>query len=224
MVKFGGSARPKQKSRKRNSHEPMTKNQMILTGVVAVVIAGVITIGALTEGDGGSDEASDESGNGASSTASTSEQTTSTASATASATESPQPTTAEAATLTVENNVDLAALLSTNEDYNANAAFAETYAGQTIEFDGNIAYQNAHDGYSTRYDMLVLTGDYSETEGAPGPNFQFRDVGVLDLNMTGTDVPNSVGQGDNLHIIATVGEFEQNSGLFLLDPVETTFR
>ena len=63
-----------------------------------------------------------------------------------------------------------------------------------------------------------LRGDYSETVAGPGPAFQFRDVNLYDLNLQGRG--SSVGMGDNLHIVAEVGEFESRSGLFLLESSE----
>jgi hypothetical protein len=48
---------------------------------------------------------------------------------------------------------------------------------------------NNHEGYTTRYDILITYGDYSETHSNGGPSFQFRDVNITsDLNLTG-DVP-----------------------------------
>lgn len=126
-------------------------------------------------------------------------------------------------TLTVKNNEALAALLAGSEgDYKRIKQFATTYAGETIEFDGNIAYMNPHGSNKTRYDILIYAGDYSETSSI-GPNFQFRDVNVFDLHLTGK-VPDGIGMGDNLHIVARVGEFSPNTGLFLLEPVSTRVR
>ena len=133
-------------------------------------------------------------------------------------------TTVQAEHLTVENSADLAALLA-EPDYCADriAAFASTYRGRIIEFDGNIAAMNRHGDYETRFDVLVYAGDYSETV-AIGPAFQFRDVNYYDLHLTGPNVPDSVGQGINLRITAEVGEYETSSCLFLLKPVSTEVR
>ncbi|MEQ6389298.1 DUF4839 domain-containing protein [Bacillaceae bacterium S4-13-58] len=41
-----------------------------------------------------------------------------------------------------------------------------------------------HGNYKTRYNILILAGDYGETTFS-GPNFQFENVNVvLDLNLT----------------------------------------
>ncbi|MBQ3358219.1 MAG: DUF4839 domain-containing protein [Microbacterium sp.] len=126
------------------------------------------------------------------------------------------------APLTMENSPELAALLTGPADIPTVEAFAEQYAGQLIEFDGSIAAMNNHEGYTTRYDILITYGDYSETHSNGGPSFQFRDVNITsDLKLTG-DVPDTVGVGDNVHVIARVGSFKDP--LFQLEPVETRVR
>lgn len=138
----------------------------------------------------------------------------------------PQPGEAQTAaeeTLTAKNNKDLAALLAV-DDYDLSEEFARKYEGKLIEFDGNIAYMANHDDYETRYDMLITAGDYSETTQT-GPNFKFEDVNVVyDLHLTGSNIPDYVGMGDNLHVIARVEEFNRDMGLFFLDPVSTEVR
>ncbi len=130
---------------------------------------------------------------------------------------------APAETLTIANNPELAALLEGSDCGDTVAAFADKYRGRNIEFDGNIAHVAPHDGAQTRYDLLVYAGDYSETT-AKGPSFQFRDVGTSDLHLTGPNIPDSVDQGTNIHIVAEVGEFIDVSCLFLLRPVSTQLR
>jgi hypothetical protein len=71
---------------------------------------------------------------------------------------------------------------------------------------------------------LILAGDYSE-DSASGPYFQFVDVNIVwDLNLTGDNIPDSIGAGDNLHILAAVEDFNESNGLFHLKPIETVFR
>lgn len=150
--------------------------------------------------------------------------TTTATTATTTTAVTPTTTPVEVEHLTVENSADLAALLA-EPDYCADriAAFAATYRGRIIEFDGNIAAMNRHGDYETRFDVLVYPGDYSETS-VIGPAFQFRDVNYQDLHLTGPNVPDSVGQGINLHITAEVGEYETSSCLFLLEPVSIEVR
>lgn len=128
-------------------------------------------------------------------------------------------------TLTVENTADLAALLALEQPGDAAVGeFAAEYRGRTIEFDGNIAYMNAHGSYKTRYDLLIYAGDHSPTASS-GPNFQFRDVNIsYDLHLTGPNVPDTLGTGDNLRIVARVGDYNGTQELFFLEPVRTEVR
>lgn len=127
--------------------------------------------------------------------------------------------------LTVKNNEELAALLAVKDEHDPIVAeFAKKYAGRTIKFDGNIAHMMKHGGYTTRYDILIYVGDYSETTFS-GPSFKFEDVSVVtDLNLIGSNIPDTIGMGQNLHITAVVEEYNENSGLFLLEPVSTEIR
>ena len=45
-----------------------------------------------------------------------------------------------------------------------------------------------------------------------------------DLGLTGPNVPDYIGPGDNLHVVAKVVVYEGDSCLFLLDPVSTSVR
>lgn len=129
----------------------------------------------------------------------------------------------DTSTLTADNNADLAALLQLRDPEDASVAtFAERYAGRTIEFDGCITNLQHHGNYRTRYDYLIGAGDYS-AETQRGPNFQFSDVGSYDMHWTG-ETPDYVGRGQNLHIVATVGKYDPNTGLFQLTPVSTSVR
>jgi hypothetical protein len=126
--------------------------------------------------------------------------------------------------LTAANNGDLAALLAERDDCSDTIErFASTYRGRTIQFDGNIAAMSKHGDTDSRYDILVRPGDFSDSS-AIGPNFQFRDVNISDLHLAGSNRPDSVGQGDNLHVTAEVENHDSGSCLFLLDPVSTEVR
>lgn len=125
---------------------------------------------------------------------------------------------------TPENCPEFAELLSLKDESNPKiSSFATKYKGEKLEFDANIAALSNHENYNTRYDFLILAGDYNEIQ-VSGPNFQFNDVNIFDLNLTGDNVPDSLTTGMNIHVIAIVEEYDSNTGLFKLDPVETRVR
>lgn len=126
--------------------------------------------------------------------------------------------------LTPENSPELAALLAVG-DYCAPdvAAFAAAHQGQTIAFPGNIAGMAPHGDATTRYDILIYAGDFSETSAA-GPAFQFRDENTTyDMHWVGS-VPDTIGVRTNLSVTAKVDRYEERSCLFLLEPVTTAVR
>jgi hypothetical protein len=126
--------------------------------------------------------------------------------------------------LTMGNCKDLAEILSKKDEFDPLIKeFAQKYAGRIIEFDGNTAAVQQHGNYKTRFDYLIYAGNYSKTT-VSGPSFQFRDVNYSDLHLTGENVPVSFGAGLNIHIIATVGEYNETSGLFELKPVSIKMR
>ena len=138
-------------------------------------------------------------------------------------TEKTQPSTGEEI-ITVDNNEEFAAVMNTKDPVDQIIKeFAEKYAGRTIEFDGNIANMSYHGGYTTRYDFLISPWDYSETS-VSGPNFQFEDCSVFDLNLIGDNIPDAVGMGDNLHFVAKILNYDETSQLFYLDPISTEVR
>lgn len=126
--------------------------------------------------------------------------------------------------LTVENNKELATILSTKDETSPLfKEFAEKYAGRTIEFDGNTAYVGPYKDYKTRFNYLIFAGDFSTTTFS-GPEFQFRNVNYYGLHLTGDNIPDPFGAGHNIRIIATVEGYDENSGLFQLKPVSIKMR
>ena len=137
----------------------------------------------------------------------------------------PTPTSAPGpALLTPESNPEFAAILALGDYCSPDiAAFAAAHSGEIIAFPGYIGAINPHDGATTRYDILIGAGDYSETS-APGPAFQFRDVNTTnDMRWVG-DVSDSVAVGTNLTVTAEVDRYEESSCLFLIEPVSTAVR
>jgi Domain of unknown function (DUF4839) len=137
------------------------------------------------------------------------------------ATSSPEPE----EILTAATSDDLSALLTEPNDCRDTIEhLAARYRGRTIEFDGNIATMSKHGDEHSRYDILVRPRDYSETS-AIGPSFQFKDVNIsFDLHLTGSNIPESLRQGDNLHVIAQVEDYNSTQRLLFLDPVSTEVR
>lgn len=125
--------------------------------------------------------------------------------------------------LTADNSEDFAKLLAVKDPADPIVAkFAKKYAGKIIEFDGCIQNVQNHGGYSTRYDLLIGAGDYS-LDSFSGPNFQYRDIAVTSLKWKGKE-PDAVSAGMNLHFVAKVDEYEDNTELFVLKPVTLKVR
>lgn len=127
--------------------------------------------------------------------------------------------------LSVDNSPELATILGLG-DYCSDeiASFAQTYEGRVIVFEGNIGAIANSGGSSTRFDILLGAGDYDENSQM-GPAFQFKDVNIVsDLGLTGPGVPDAVAVGDNVLITAEIDSYEEDSCLFLLDPVSTQYR
>lgn len=195
-------------------------------GIAGLFAFGIIALGgvAITEALGGDDEeprrASDTTSQkdseheGSDSSATATEQPSSTPEATPEESETtdtePSPSAAPtpetpAGPLTIETNQDLKRMLTADDDYSLNQAFAKKYDGQEIEFDGSVSVAG---GGNT----LVYAGDNSDTDYVPGPAFQFR----------GTRVP--VDPGEPARFVAIVESFNADHGLFYLGFVSATPR
>lgn len=126
--------------------------------------------------------------------------------------------------LTIDNCEELASILSNKAEIDESySSFANKYEGRTIEFDGRIDYLVNHGDYDTRYDILVFAGDYDPNHQT-GPSFKFEDVNAHDLNLDTLDLEDEIEVGKNVRIVAKVKKFDNNSGLFFLDPVVVTER
>ncbi|MEV8254727.1 DUF4839 domain-containing protein [Rhodoglobus sp. NPDC076762] len=183
-------------------------------GAAAIFIA-IVALGITSESEEPAEPAAEESLPTVSEPSETPSQPSATATATAEALES---------VITPDNHAPLRALLELGDYCDPSIEdFAEDFAGDTISFPANIAAITPHGSATTRYDILMGSGDYSETT-ARGPAFQFRDVNTTsDLNYAGA-LPDSVGTGTNLSITAKVDAYEPDSCLLLLAPVSTSIR
>jgi hypothetical protein len=137
--------------------------------------------------------------------------------------DSPSPV-ATSAAVAADRDAEFEALLNLGDYCDpAIALFADEHEDQIVTFDGHIAALNNHGSSTTRYDILLGSGDFSPTT-ASGPAFQYRDVNTIsDLNYSAR-TNDSVGVGTNLRLTARVGDSEPESCLFQLEPIETTFR
>jgi len=124
--------------------------------------------------------------------------------------------------LTPENNEDLAAVLSaTNELDPIYSEFAEKYKNQIIEFDACITYLTNHGDNDTRYDLLLSAGDYvDENTVNSGPIFKFEDVNTYGMGIEDLYLPDYICIGSNIHVIAEIQSFNENEGVFFLNPVK----
>ena len=120
----------------------------------------------------------------------------------------------------VEDSIELQNFLTVLEpDDQIVKDFAIKYSGKIIEFDANIIVMDLHGKYKTRYDVLMLPGDYYP-ENAVGPYLKFEDINMFDLNLTG-DVPDYIGIGQNIRVRARVVKYNEIQGLFFLKPITT---
>lgn len=121
-----------------------------------------------------------------------------------------------ATTLNTQTCPDLNTLLSqTSEDA---SWFSSKYRGRTIEFDGYIADIVNHENYNTRYDVLLLGGDYGASPSL-GPYFRITDVNTSDMGIDDLFLPSYMSNGSNVHIVAKVGDYSAMQGWLELDPV-----
>lgn len=188
-------------------------------GLVAVGIIG-LSIGAIADGD------DDDSKSTASPT-----KTSATPTPSESASPTPEETTAAptpsesapAGPLTAADNPDVAALLKMDYCDQSIGAIAVKYEGQSIQFDGVITDMVPHGDAKTRYDILISPGN--KVNATVGPAFKYEDVNtVSDLGWTGSNTPDSMGEGSKLRFTAEVGEYNSDQCIFFLDPVSTEAR
>lgn len=192
----------------------MDKKKIIICLVVLVFLAGIITVGVLTENN--SEEKNDTTTviNQIEENQSDNNYETETTPVNTEA--------AEPQILTVENCDDLANLLI-NDSGDTIKAFVEKYKNKTIEFDGHISAVSNHNDYKTRYDILMYAGDYVK-ESAKGPNFRFEDVNTNDLGIDDLYLPSFVSAGSNVRIVAEVENYNDVSGVLKLDPISIQSR
>lgn len=124
--------------------------------------------------------------------------------------------------LTAENSDEFAAILNSKDTYEPLVKdFVEKYKYCEIEFDGYIYYMDYNVKYKTRVDIMLLSGDYAK-ENLSGPLYRFYNVNIRDLHLTG-NVPEYIGEGDNIHVTATIESYNPDTGIIELKPVSVEY-
>lgn len=122
--------------------------------------------------------------------------------------------------LTINTCSELNDILFGNaQSYSDFASFARKYAGDTIEFNGSIDYAVNHKDYKTRFDILISSGDYDPSRQT-GPTFKFENVNVINLSTNG----DMLNVGDNVYVTAKIVKFDENTGIFYLEPISVRKR
>ena len=125
----------------------------------------------------------------------------------------------QSSTITVENNSEFQVLLQ-SEDQSTIEDFIKKYKGQTIEFDGNIAHLAK---VKSKYDILVHSWDYHPDE-ATGPNFKFVEISLISNPIFKSFNGENIKVGQNVHIKAKVGGYNETQDLVFLSPIEVSPR
>lgn len=121
----------------------------------------------------------------------------------------------QSSTITVENNSEFQVLLQ-SEDQSTIEDFIKKYKGQTIEFDGNIAHLAK---VKSKYDILIHSWDYHPDE-ATGPNFKFVEINLISNPVFKSFNGENIKVGQNVHIKAKVGGYNETQDLVFLSPIE----
>lgn len=125
----------------------------------------------------------------------------------------------QSSTITVENNSEFQVLLQ-SEDQSTIEDFIKKYKGQTIEFDGNIAHLAK---VKSKYDILIHSWDYHPDE-ATGPNFKFVEINLISNPVFKSFNGENIKVGQNVHIKAKVGGYNETQDLVFLSPIEVSPR
>lgn len=90
------------------------------------------------------------------------------------------------------------------------------YGRRVIEFDGCILDAQLREGYDTRFEMLMVAGDYSEDE-INGPYIKVKDI-------AGTELGNLVFGKCNVKVKATIDKYDSEQGYLMIDILEIEAR
>lgn len=87
---------------------------------------------------------------------------------------------------------------------------------QEVEFDGSIDFVDLREGYDTRYELGMSTGDYSETE-FNGPFIKVKDI-------AGTELGGLVFGKCNVRVKAKIDKYDMEHGWLVIDIIEIEAR
>lgn len=122
--------------------------------------------------------------------------------------------------ITIENDPEFAALLQTTSPDDI-SSFVEKHRGDIIEFDGHIANIAPSNGRRTYLDILLYAWNYQGPDQAvPGPNFKFNEIQPMTDSAFKPFNGEDIRQGQNVHIKARIGGFNQQQELLNITPIE----
>ena len=123
--------------------------------------------------------------------------------------------------ITANNNQEFAAVLSNNTDDDSSyISFSEKYNYQVIEFDGHIEYLGLAENYNTRWEVLIVSGDFTGWDSSyTGPVFKTRDFNIQNVGFEGL-----METEMNVHVVARIEEYNQTQQLFYINPITITQR
>lgn len=216
----------------RREKKPMSTGDkrlsMVIGAFFAVVIVGGFGIAAIAGGDDDTKPSAETtqaedttSPEGSEEPSEPSEEPT-TAESTEAPTEPEEPEEDLDEPITAQNSPEFAALLKGDYCDAAIGEFADKNVGRTVVFDGSIVNMAPHGSYDTRYDITFGPGNKGPMTTL-GPVFKFSDVNVFDLNLTG-EVPDFVREGQKYKFTVEVEEYNADTCLFFMRPIETKSR
>lgn len=91
------------------------------------------------------------------------------------------------------------------------------YGSRIIEFDGSIDFVDKREGYDTRYELGITSGDYSETE-LNGPFMKVKDIGMSYLG------DGMIFGKCNVRVKAAIDEYDKEKGWLVIDIIDIEAR
>lgn len=126
--------------------------------------------------------------------------------------------------ITAQDDEEFARILKLKDNFDPSiSTFAEQYRGEIVEFDGCFSIVDTENvNGKTHYTILVEAMDY-DPNSAIGPTFQIRDMTFRQLNWAGNNT-SLIRDGQNVRIVARLGELNGRNGLYQLKPLRIGLR